>query len=159
MLLDVGVERLTNNQIAYLSVENQELEKRVHEKNSIGLNRRRVQKNWFRGSVEGVSIQNGLNHDETLGQILTIQTSSIERRLIRRIVEHLQELRTTQVEHELGIQGEIVGQTERVRIVLMVLSKFLALQLKHDLNESFGKHRIKGIGFIFYPRFIALNLA
>ena len=39
---------------------------------------------------------------------------AIERRLIRGIVEDLQELRSTEVEHELRIQGEVLFQPTEV---------------------------------------------
>ena len=46
---------------------------------------------------------------------------------IRAVVKHLQELRATQVEHELGVQREVVCEAERVGVVLVILPKLLTL--------------------------------
>lgn len=52
--------------------------------------------------VEGISIENRLNHDESLSQVLSVELMSVVRTLIWTVVEHLQERRAPQVEHELG---------------------------------------------------------
>lgn len=52
-------------------------------------------------SVEGVSVENRLDHDEGLSQVLPVEMMSVVRALIWTVVEHLQEWRTAQVEHEL----------------------------------------------------------
>lgn len=51
----------------------------------------------------------------------------VVRSLIRAVVEDLQELRTSQVEHKLRVQAELFRETKRVRVVLSVLSKLLTL--------------------------------
>lgn len=53
------------------------------------------------GSVEGVGVENGLDHDERLGQVLPVEVVSVVGALVRTVVEHLQERRAPQVEHEL----------------------------------------------------------
>ncbi len=57
----------------YLSVINDNLKKRVHQQDAIGLDRRRIQQNWLGWSVETVAVQNRLYHDEGLRQIFTIE--------------------------------------------------------------------------------------
>jgi hypothetical protein len=54
----------------------------------------------------------------------------IEGRFIRTIVKDLQELRSPEVEHELRVEGEVVGQAKTVWIVFAVLTEFLTLQVK-----------------------------
>lgn len=51
--------------------------------------------------MEGVGIENGLDHDEGLGQILPGKVVSVIRRLVGTVVEHLKKWRSSQVEHEL----------------------------------------------------------
>ena len=54
----------------------------------------------------------------------------IKRRFVRTVVKDLQELRSPEVEHELRVEGEVVGQTETVRIVFAVFAEFLTLKMK-----------------------------
>lgn len=56
--------------------------------------------------MERVGVQDGLDHDERLGQVLLDKVVSVVGTLIWAVVEHLQERRPAQVEHKL--QG---GQT------------------------------------------------
>ena len=56
--------------------------------------------------MEGVPVQDGPYHDETLSQVLAQQALS---RLVRGVVE------------ELRIESEVVRQPEDVRVVLVVL--------------------------------------
>lgn len=51
--------------------------------------------------VEGVGVEDRLNHDEGLSQVLPVEVMSVVGALIRTVVEDLQERRTPQVEHEL----------------------------------------------------------
>ena len=63
-------------------------------------------------AIEGVCIEDGLDHDEALCHILLVELVAIVGGLIRTVVEHLQELRPAQVKHELegGREG---GREER----------------------------------------------
>lgn len=56
------------------------------------------------GSMEGVGIENGLDHDEGLGQVLPGKVVSVIGRLVGTVVEHLKKWRSSQVEHELHAQ-------------------------------------------------------
>ena len=67
----------------------------------------------LRGSVERVRVQHRLDHDEGLRQVLPVEVMSVIRTLIRTVVEHLQERRAPQVEHELPTRTH----TRSVRLV------------------------------------------
>lgn len=56
--------------------------------------------------MERVGIQDGLDHDEGLGEVLPGKVVPIIRRLVRAIVEDLKEWRPSKMEHELRIQRE-----------------------------------------------------
>lgn len=117
----------------YLSVEYQNLEESVHQKNPVRLNGARIKQNRFRRPVEAVAVQNWLYHYQRLCQIFPHQHVTIEGCFIRRVVKHLQELRAAQVIHELRVQAEVLAQTEAVRVVFVILSEFLALKNKMSL--------------------------
>lgn len=51
--------------------------------------------------MEGVGVEDGLDHDQGLGQVLPDKVVPVIRRLIGAVVEHLQEGRPPQVEHKL----------------------------------------------------------
>lgn len=55
----------------------------------------------LRWAVEGISIQDWLDHDEGLSQVLPVELVAVVGALVRTVVKHLQEGRPTQVEHEL----------------------------------------------------------
>lgn len=52
-------------------------------------------------AVERVGVEDGLYHYERLCQILTHKMMPVVGRLIRTVIEHLQEWGSSQVEHEL----------------------------------------------------------
>lgn len=54
--------------------------------------------------------------------------------LVGRIVEHLKELGAPQMEHELREQAELLGETERPRIILVVFAE--SLDLKSPIGLS-----------------------
>lgn len=51
--------------------------------------------------MEGVRVEDGLDHDERLSEVLPDKVVPVVGRLVRAVVEHLQEGRPPQVEHEL----------------------------------------------------------
>lgn len=57
---------------------------------------------WW--SMERIGVENGLDHDEGLGQILSGKMVSVIRRLIRTVVKHLKKWRSSKMEHELHSQ-------------------------------------------------------
>ena len=115
-------------------MENENLEECVHQQDSVGLNGGRVQENRFWRSLETVAVEDGLDHDQTLGQILAVQTASIEGGLVRAVVEHLEKLGPSQMEHELRIQGEVLRQSEAVWTVLVVFPELLAKSDQHPVH-------------------------
>ena len=65
-------------------------------------------------TVEGVGVEDGLDHDQALGHVLLVELVPVVGGLVGTVVEHLQELRPPQVEHELQRQREImINQTEK----------------------------------------------
>ena len=56
--------------------------------------------------MEGVRIENGLDHNEGLSQILPGKMVSIVGRLVRTVVKHLKKWRSSQMEHELHSQKQ-----------------------------------------------------
>lgn len=56
--------------------------------------------------MEGVRVEDGLDHDEGLGEVLPDEVVPVIGRLVGAVVEHLQEGRPPQVEHELQERGE-----------------------------------------------------
>ena len=55
------------------------------------------------------NLQYGLNHDQTLCQILSHQHRAIERSFVGTVVKNLQKLRSSQMKHKLWVQVEVVG--------------------------------------------------
>ena len=64
----------------------------VHEEDSVRLDGAGVEEDRFRRSLETVAVEDRLDHDETLSEVLSVETASVERSLIRTVVEDLQEL-------------------------------------------------------------------
>ena len=82
---------------------NDNLEESVHERDSVSKNAAAVPEHRLWGPVEGVGIQDGLNHDEGLGEILPGKVVPIILRLVRAVVEDLKEWRPSKMEHELRV--------------------------------------------------------
>lgn len=53
--------------------------------------------------VEAVAVECWLNHDEGVANILVVQDVTVEGSFVGRVVEDLQELRPTKMEHELRV--------------------------------------------------------
>ena len=62
---------------------------------------------YFRRPVEGVGVEDGLDHDQRLGLVLPHELVAVVGRLIRTVVEHLEEGRPSQVEHKLGMEAQM----------------------------------------------------
>ncbi len=60
----------------------------------------------------------------------------VKRRFVGTVVEHLQELTSPQMEHELGVDAEIVRQAEACRVLLPVISELLAKTDKHSIEPA-----------------------
>ena len=60
--------------------------------------------------MEGVGVEDGLDHDQGLGQVLSDKVVPVIGRLIGAVVEHLQEGRPPQVEHKLHRTREITDE-------------------------------------------------
>ena len=52
---------------------NDNLKEGIHQQDTVGLYRRGVQQDRLRWTVETVAVKDRLDHDETLGQVFTIE--------------------------------------------------------------------------------------
>ena len=71
---------------------------------------------YLRRSIERVGVEDGLHHHQRLSDIFTVELITIVGTLVRAVVEHLEELGPSQVEHELcvcGCEGGEVVQSGR----------------------------------------------
>ena len=82
------------------------LEKSVHEQNTVRLDGAGIQQNWLGGAGETIAVEriimtskwqsnnrpveDRLNHDECLREVLPVQAAPIEDCFVRTIVEHLE---------------------------------------------------------------------
>lgn len=63
--------------------------------------------------------------------------------LIRTVVEDLDERGASKVEHELGVEGELVGETEGSGIVLVILTEFATQFDQLTIQPSVHKVKIR----------------
>lgn len=103
------------------------LKEGIHKKNAVWLDGRSIQENRLGGTMETVAVQDRLDHDEALTQVFPVEHVPVESGLVGAVVEYLQELRPTEVEHKLRVEGELLRDPETVGIVFRVFSKLLAL--------------------------------
>jgi len=75
------------------------------------------------------------------------KTIPVESSFIWRVVENLQELTSTQVEHELRINGEILSQLEARWVLFSVLRKLLTQSNQHPIEPPQDIRRIINLGF------------
>lgn len=80
----------------------------------------------------------GVKHALAKGTVLrlVILNSPIESRLVGRIVEYLQELTSSKVEHELRVNAEALGQLETRWILLAVIGELLTEPDEHAIEPS-----------------------
>ena len=64
---------------SHLSVVKDDLEEGVHQQDSVGLNTTGVQENRLGGPVKRVGVEDGLDHDQGLGQVLHVQHVSVKK--------------------------------------------------------------------------------
>jgi len=66
----------------------------------------------------------------------------VERSLVRTVVEYLQKLTPSQVEHKLRINAKLFCEPEAARILLAILRKLLAQPDQHPIQPSQHVRRI-----------------
>ena len=99
------------------TVEDEDMEEGVKQKDSLVLNRLRIEEHRLATLVfKTVAVQSRLNHNERVAHVFVIQHMPIESRLVGRIVEDLQELRPTKMEHKLWVQREVLLEPVRVSL-------------------------------------------
>lgn len=84
---------------------------------------------WW--SIEGVWVEDGLDHDQGLREVLPDEVVPVIGRLVRAVVEHLQEGRPPQVEHELRVED----RGERLLSVLDIINPGIGVA-KAEQNRS-----------------------
>lgn len=92
-----------------LALVDEYVKERVHEENAVVEDGRRIEKDGLGRPVERVRVEDGLDHDERLRELFDEQVVAVVGCLVRAVVEHLKELRATQVEHELRVEREVLG--------------------------------------------------
>lgn len=119
-----------------LSVEDQNVEEGVQEQDRVGFDRDTVQQDGLGLALEAVRHERGLDHDQRVVDVFTVQNVTVVGSLVRRVVEDLQELGTTEMEHELGVDREVLCEAERLRLVLAVVGKLLAETNQHSVQPA-----------------------
>lgn len=119
-----------------LSVEYEDVEKGIEQKDDVGADGNRVKQYRLRWTFKTVRHQRGLNHDQRVVDVLRVEHMTVEGSFVGRVVEDLQELRSTQMEHELRVDAEVFSQTERGRVVLAIVGKLLAEPDEHTVEPA-----------------------
>jgi len=89
------------------------MEKGIKEEDGFGLNGSGVQQNWLASfMIKTIAVKSWLDHDKRVADILMVENMTIESCLIRGIVEDLQELGTTKMEHKLWVKCEVLLQSK-----------------------------------------------
>lgn len=87
-----------------LAVEDEDVEEGVEKEDSLVLNGGGVEEDGLAAFVvEAVAVERGLDHDERVADVFVVQNVAVESGLVGGVVEDLQELRATKVEHELWV--------------------------------------------------------
>ena len=107
-----------------LAVEDENVEEGVEEEDVGRLDRGGIQEHRLSALlIKCVRVEGGLDHDERVADIFVVEDMPVECRLVRRVVEDLQELTPSQVEHELWVQGKVLFEAERRRVVFAVVGE------------------------------------
>lgn len=119
-----------------LSVEDKDVEEGVKKEDDVGADGDRVEQNWMRVLVKCVAHQCWLDHDERVVDISLVENMAVECCLIWRVVEYLQELRATEVEHELRVDGKVGAELEARWVLLAVVGELLAQSDEHPVQPT-----------------------
>ena len=117
-----------------LAVEDEDVEKGIEKEDDVRLDRDRVEEDRLRWCIERVRYQRRLDHDQRIVHVRLVQNVPVERRLVRAVVEHLEELTPPQVEHKLGVDTEVVSQSERCWVFLPIVGELLAQPDEHPVE-------------------------
>jgi hypothetical protein len=101
-----------------------------------------------RRAVESVRRERGLDHRERVDAVLAVELLAVVRRLVRAVVEHLQELRPPKVEHERRVELEIWRKSKGGRVLLCVLSELLAESNELSVNPAEDVRTVVRLGFV-----------
>ena len=98
------------------------MEEGIQKKNVSRLNGCGVEEDWLTAFlIESVGVQCWLNHDQRVAHILVVENVAIESSFIRRVVENLEELTSSQVEHELRVESKVLFQSEGGWVIFAII--------------------------------------
>mmetsp|Transcript_37801 Transcript_37801/g.116799 ORF Transcript_37801/g.116799 Transcript_37801/m.116799 type:complete len:755 (+) Transcript_37801:280-2544(+) len=102
-------------------VVNEHLEEGVEQQRVVGGARARVERHGPDGLRHGVAEERRVNHDDRVVGVGLEQQDAVDRRLVGRVVEHVDVRRPPQVEHEEREVGEMRRELQRLGLVLRVV--------------------------------------
>jgi len=157
---DWGLKKLLQVLVAFLilisllsplgdkfAMEDKNVEKGVQEKNDIILDGNAIEKDGLWRDVESIRHKSWLNHNQRVVDILLVEYMPIESGLIRTVVEYLQKLTSSQMEHELGVNAKVISQSETPGILFSIIRKLLAETYQHSVKPSKDVGGIINLGF------------
>ena len=133
-------------------MEDENMEKGIEQEDDVVLDGDAIEEYRLRGSIECIRHEGRLNHDEGVVNILFVENvpkkkavniyntiikdeySPIEGSLIRTVIKDLQELTSAEVEHELGVDAEVVRKSEAGWVFLPVIGELLTESDKHTVQ-------------------------
>ena len=113
------------------------VEEGVEEEDVVGLDRHRIEQDRLAPVlVERVRVERRLDHDQAVGDVVVVERVSVEGRLVRGVVEDVQELAPSEVVHELRVQAEVLLEPERRRVVFPVVGEPRAQSDQHAVHPA-----------------------
>mmetsp|Transcript_40615 Transcript_40615/g.77555 ORF Transcript_40615/g.77555 Transcript_40615/m.77555 type:complete len:254 (-) Transcript_40615:1303-2064(-) len=123
------------------AMEDHNTKERVQQQDTIWGNGRHIQQRRCR-SFKRIGHQCWLDHDERPRDALAVEHQPEEGCLVGTVVEHLQELRPSQVEHELREKRKRAVDAEALRVVLVVLPELGGDADEHAVEPA---QHVKGV--------------
>ena len=135
-------------------MEDKDVEESIQKEDDIWLDRHAIQKHWLWCGIESIRHKSGLNHDQGIVNVFLVENTAvgtivsivltialnsdlpIESSFIRTIIEDLQELTPTKMEHELRIDTEVICQSEACGIFFPVVGEFLTQANEHAVQPA-----------------------
>mmetsp|Transcript_6284 Transcript_6284/g.25494 ORF Transcript_6284/g.25494 Transcript_6284/m.25494 type:complete len:296 (-) Transcript_6284:1325-2212(-) len=133
-------------------MEDDHREVRIQDEDPIRCDGAHVEQHRLGGTVERICHQRGLDHDQGVEDVLAPQNHAVVRGLVRRVVEHLDKLGPAQVEHELGVDGELGHELERCWVILAVVTEPLAQADERTIKPPGRRGAIELILRLHLPR-------
>jgi len=131
------------------SVEDEDVEEGIEKKDDIVFDGHTVEEYGHGRSIESVRHKSRLNHDKRIVNVFFVQGMAkslsaqtfrekkivlpIESSFIRTVIEYLQELTSTKMEHELRINAEVIRQSETRWIFFSIIGELLTKSDEHAI--------------------------